>query len=469
MKKAYLRWFVPIIALYLVVGITCLFFRGSIQREVSQNEVHNISHIAEESLRSVDMIIKTVVDYNDSTAVSFANMDFYKDRTKIVNVLKALSQNESVYGSVVCTLDGQGYNEKGVNIDLKDERFFEEISRDYKSGGRGMVFVPTDGCFEAGSVVVVNYLNFNGTTKGYLITDSKVADLNSRIFSKLPNLDTAVLVELGGRVYAGNFDGDNFWDNNIKQMPLDTIKLNISQKKYYESRVEDYGNLVVIPSELTSGGIVLLISDETMKQLISGRMKAYKYLVCTLFIILTIYILANLGIFLLGRFIRRMRATKESEKIKTDLITGLYNEVGFNGELNGYARYAGDRNGMLFAVTVDCDNSSERAEIAKNVADELQQTYRLSDILGRTEAGEFLIFLKGVAEEKDIRKQTDELQLFLYDLKSELHEQGKDVSIAAGRAIYPKDGASSEEILSAARGALEKSKAEGRGSISFCE
>ena len=73
MKKAYLKWLVPIIALYVMTGITCWIFRGIVEEEVQENEMHKISHIAEENVRSIDVIIQTVVDYNNSTAVSFAN------------------------------------------------------------------------------------------------------------------------------------------------------------------------------------------------------------------------------------------------------------------------------------------------------------------------------------------------------------------------------------------------------------
>ena len=118
MKKVYLKWFLPTIVMYLVVGITGFAFRGIVRREITMNELNKIAHGAEESLRSVDGIIQTVVDYNNSTAVSFANMDFYEDQDKIVNVLKVLSQNESVLGSLVCNLEGQGVNEKGVQIDI---------------------------------------------------------------------------------------------------------------------------------------------------------------------------------------------------------------------------------------------------------------------------------------------------------------------------------------------------------------
>ncbi len=469
MKKVYLKWFLPTIVMYLVVGITCFAFRGIVRREIILNELNKIAHGAEESLRSVDGIIQTVVDYNNSTAVSFANMDFYEDQDKIVNVLKVLSQNESVLGSLVCNLEGQGVNEKGVQIDISKEAFFADVVNNYSNGGIGMVAVTQDGYFEVGSVVAVNFVNFNGTTKGFLLTGSKVTEINDRIFSHLPPLDLAVLVDISGHVYAGEFDGENLWKDSIDVLPDDTIKLNISQKKYYTSRIEGYGDLVVIPAQQTAGGIVLLASDANMKPLIRPYMMNFYWLLVVMLAIVSLYILVNLLIFVFGNLIRKAKAAKESEKIKTDLITGLYNELGFTSELNGYTRYAGDRNGILFAISIDSDNSTEKMKIIEDVATELKNTYRITDILGRGDDGAFLIFLKGFEGEKDIRKQTDELQLFLYDLKSGLLEDGQNVNISAGRAIYPKNGGNVEELLSAVRGALEKSKAEGRGSISFCE
>ncbi len=469
MKKAYLKWLVPIIALYVMTGITCWIFRGIVEEEVQENEMHKISHIAEENVRSVDVIIQTVVDYNNSTAVSFANMDFNEDQDKLVNVLRTLSKNESVFGSIVVDANGVGVNEKGEKINISNELFFAKIIENFHNGGSGMVQIREDGYFSAGSVVVVNYINFDGKTKGYLITDSRIEDVQERILKGLPKLEVTALVNLEGYIFAGNFDGDNIWEDGSDLLPEDTIKMYISQNKYYMSKIEGYGNLIFVPSRQISGGVVIVATDDDMSDIMKVYMMNYYNLVIALLVIVTIYILANLGIFKFGSFIRKIRAAKESERIKTDSITGLYNEFGFTGELSGYTRYAGDRNGILFAISIDCDNSTDRINILKDVAEELKRTYRITDILGRGEEGEFLVFLKGFEGEKDIRKQTDELQMFLYDLKSGLIDKGKKVKIAAGRAIYPQNGGNADELLAKVREALEKSKVDGKGSISFCE
>lgn len=469
MKKAYLKWLVPIIALYVMVGMTCWFFRGIVIREVTENEMHRISHIAEENVRSVDVTIQTVVDYNYSTAVSFANMDFYDDQEKLVNVLRTLSKNESVRGSIVVDGNGVGVNEKGEKVNVSNTSFFAQVKESFHNGGSGMVQILENEYFSAGSVVVVNFVNFNEKTKGYLITASKVEDIKERMFKGLPELEVAALVNIDGFIYAGNIDVENLWKDRSDMLPVDTIKMYISQKKYYMSRIEGYGNLIVVPSGQVAGGVVIVASDDDMSKMIKGYMVNYYNLVIALLVIVTLYILVNVGILMFGRFIRKIRAARESERTKTDSITGLYNEYGFVGELSCYTRYSGDRNGILFAISIDCDNSTDRIKILKDIAEQLKQTYRITDILGRGEDGEFLVFLKGFDGEKDIRKQTDEMQMFLYDLKSELIDNNKKVKISAGRAIYPQNGGNADELLANVRGALEKSKADGRGSISFYE
>ena len=97
----------------------------------------------------------------------------------------------------------------------------------------------------------------------------------------------------------------------------------------------------------------------------------------------------------------------------------------------------------------------------------MTKNYRSSDFLGRGKNGEFFIFLRDISEEKDIRKQTDALQLFMHDIKADNKMFGTKVNVSAGRAIFTKDGGCGEEIVSAARDALAVPKGDGRNSIVF--
>ena len=77
----------------------------------------------------------------------------------------------------------------------------------------------------------------------------------------------------------------------------------------------------------------------------------------------------------------------------------------------------------------------------------------------------FLVFLKDIYEQKDVRKHTDEMQLFLHDTR--FFDDDKEVTVNAGAAFYPDNGKTVPDVLAAAEKALERSAAVGKGILSF--
>ena len=132
------------------------------------------------------------------------------------------------------------------------------------------------------------------------------------------------------------------------------------------------------------------------------------------------------------------------------------------------------KKGLLFCLYVEnftrlrTSKGDEAANKAIQVfTDKLSQNYRASDIIGRMSDSEFVIFMKDISETKDIRKQVDELQLFLYDIRTDVFRDEEGINAIAGGVLYPDKGDNAEELLGAAREAMEKSKKEGNGRISF--
>ena len=95
----------------------------------------------------------------------------------------------------------------------------------------------------------------------------------------------------------------------------------------------------------------------------------------------------------------------------------------------------------------------------------LRSQFRASDIIARAGEDSLIIFMKDVAEDKDIRKQTDEFQLFLYDFKEDASHAGLVAN--AGVAVYPDNADNSGDLLARANEALERSEANGAGRLSF--
>ena len=472
MKKAYLQWLIPILVLYLMVGITCLVFGEYFKNEIIETELSYMADHYRKGISETDIVIKTVVDYNDATAVYFNDINYTEEKDNIIRYLSYVAKDEAISMVVVCDSKGNGYNNRGENISFAGEKFFEEVVNVYSNGGKGILPVLKAGVFREDSIAVVNRVAFADGVKGYLISCVDSNKISNEIFKYETYYDRVALVSLNGRILAGAEVGTDFFENEKYRLNTDTIKLGISQKKDQILVIDGKRYMIMVPSKITSGSIIALVSFDKMDAhpTIKYKMGQFYKFVFILLLSTFVFILMNyITHYVSGRIKKRMES-RENEKSKRDRLTGLYNE---NGVLEEIKRYiinpANSNGGVLYAIKTESLDPANSGKVTRELAERLPGNFRVSDIIGRGEDGIFIIFLKDITEPKDIRKQTDELQLFLYDFKTDLSSDDIKIRISAGRAIYPKDGSDAAQILSAARTAMEKSSNDGKGSISFYE
>ncbi|SFC09341.1 GGDEF domain-containing protein [Butyrivibrio sp. YAB3001] len=472
MKKAYLKWLVPIAALCVMVGVACFIYGGVVKKNAVMQTINMLSEKVTRSLYSADLSVKTAEVCNNTAAVSFELMRFDEDKDKIVKMLKHAVSYENAQTAVVCDQNGMGYNEKGDSISLSGTPMFEEVKNNYSRGGKGFVLVSEEGYFRPHSIAIVNHVGFADGMKGFIITSVYYPDLHERIFPQIENGITTALIGLNGTVIAGDNEGTNFWENTDAIVPKDTIKLNISQRKKYFAEVPGYGYVLMVPSDVTNGAAVLLIENKTIAEMTALDVVWYRVFVGVLFGAICLYILILLLSHYVERMLSKFLGKKEKEETEFDEQTGLLNEEAFILAIDKYSRLSEVNSGVLFALNIDIlgkDDtlSKDLDNQIKEFSGKLTKNYRSSDFLGRGKNGEFFIFLRDISEEKDIRKQTDALQLFMHDIKADNKMFGTKVNVSAGRAIFTKDGGCGEEIVSAARDALAVSKGDGRNSIVF--
>jgi diguanylate cyclase (GGDEF)-like protein len=150
----------------------------------------------------------------------------------------------------------------------------------------------------------------------------------------------------------------------------------------------------------------------------------------------------------------------------TDSLTGLANKVTFERMLELEIARATRQETQLSVLLFDVDGFAEinekggahaGDEVLRHVAATLADQVRLVDTVARYGADEFSLIAPGGAGQVAGRRVRDAL----LD-----HESATGpISVSVGAAIYPIDGASSEELLAAADKALKEAKRRGRGSI----
>jgi diguanylate cyclase (GGDEF)-like protein len=150
----------------------------------------------------------------------------------------------------------------------------------------------------------------------------------------------------------------------------------------------------------------------------------------------------------------------------TDALTGLANRVTFERMLELEIARAVRQETQLSVALFDVDGFAEineRAgaaagdEVLRHVAATLADQVRLVDTVARFGPDEFALIAPGGGGDVAGRRVRDAL--------AQREAAGRPISISVGSAVYPGDGASSEELLSAAGRALAEAKRRGRGSV----
>jgi diguanylate cyclase (GGDEF)-like protein len=149
----------------------------------------------------------------------------------------------------------------------------------------------------------------------------------------------------------------------------------------------------------------------------------------------------------------------------TDPLTGLANKVTFERMLELELARATRQESQLSVLLFDIDgfadyNANGNAagdEVLRHVAATLADEVRLVDTVARYGPDEFALIAPGGGGEIAGRRVRDAL------MKREAN--GRSISVSVGAVVYPLDGASSEELLTACGRALAEAKRRGRGSI----
>lgn len=160
-------------------------------------------------------------------------------------------------------------------------------------------------------------------------------------------------------------------------------------------------------------------------------------------------------------------ATTWREKARRDPLTGLYNRAIFREKV--LALMEQKNKGALIFMDVDyfkkVNDTLGHAvgdDVLLTVAKRLRYFFRESeDIIARYGGDEFIVFLKDVSSEKELRKKLEQL-LEVFREKYQRGETSWNITGSVGAALYPKDASDYQMLLEKADTALYVSKNEGR-------
>lgn len=158
---------------------------------------------------------------------------------------------------------------------------------------------------------------------------------------------------------------------------------------------------------------------------------------------------------------RSTMSEDSSRKDRTDYITNLYNKTAAENKIKSYLYDEGVSGTHAIIVAEICGFDRIEKEfgkpfanaVLKESAENVRELFRDSDIIGRINGSQFLIFVKGLGSRA---KLTEKAQTIIAALDNTFRDDKEEVSVKGkvGISIYPDDGQSFEELYDAASKAL---------------
>lgn len=477
MKKSHLRWLIPLIVCVIATGVAIYLYQRAIYDSIVLAKEKEMALEVSVELRKIDVEISQAIAVVNTTGNIMTKLRMDDNRNQIVGMLENVLEECSATYALVCDQKGIGFDKNNKDVDISGEAYYEELVTEYSNGGVGMI-LPRNVQTTVGEVYLVYGAKFSNKGRGFLIASLPVRTLNEKLFRDEYISEKQAVITLSGEILCSkgfelvNARSNTIWEKLPAGVSKDSVKLAISQKNTYMSQVPDYGYIIVEPLDSAGGGAVVLITDEQMNRMVAREMTSGYMFMAAMVLISVAFALLVLVANVISDRIEKARRLEASEEKETDPVTGLLSEAETYREIDSYAAEGADKKGMLFVIgtNISVDKAMETPsgidnDTIREFARVLRSGFRASDVVGRTGDGEFTVFLRGVHEEKDIRKQTDEMQMFLHDVTSE-SEEGKLVA-HAGAVLFPDRGRNSREIMESGRRALERARQQGAGRLSF--
>ena len=154
-----------------------------------------------------------------------------------------------------------------------------------------------------------------------------------------------------------------------------------------------------------------------------------------------------------------------ARKDRTDFITNLYSRSAAENKIKTYLYGEGVSDShALIVVEISGFNLVEKTlgtifanAILKETAINLREIFRDSDIIGKADNAQFIIFVKGLNNTDTLIRKAEQISSAI---NNSYKTDNGEISVCAklGISLYPDDGRSYEELYSAALKALYYAK-----------
>lgn len=161
------------------------------------------------------------------------------------------------------------------------------------------------------------------------------------------------------------------------------------------------------------------------------------------------------------------------QRAEQDALTGMLNKITTQNMIQAYLQLEHTEEAALFII--DIDNFKQINDtyghlygdaVLSDIARNIRTTFSYNTIIGRIGGDEFMVFFKGLKDDKEVFQKAGTLMDGIQNLQVSTERQMK-ISCSMGISCYPKDGVDLSSLYQNADYALYQAKKEGKQRYAF--
>lgn len=395
---------------------------------------------------------------------------------------RGLCQETDAYAVLIVDDKGEGVDNHGKNISLKELDYFR------LSDKQGYIYVENDYITSSPAIISMIPMKRDREIVGMIYlyyapgeVESKVklkAGKRSEVFCLID--DKGNYMAFVGRDEYFSPEG-NFYEtlcstvSGNQKVPSENLARRIRNSLLRFCQTVDAGGTEKVitgkPLQIRNWYLIHIVNEEYLDALVAGEWRIMRSLIMEIIIVifafLGLVILMNIFIY----FANKKKRIELKDEAETDLLTGLSNKIATEKKIQQYIEENPDKSGMFIIFDIDnfkkINDTKGHAfgdEVLKALGERILCEFRYSDILGRTGGDEFIIFLKGIREGQQLEAQKKRLNHFFEDFSVGSYVKYSPTA-SVGVSLYPRDGKSYQALYEAGDKALYEAKRNGKNQL----
>ncbi len=477
-SKFYL--FSLVIICVLILLSTFFWFQNALRENINQTNYEIMQETARQQLFNFETKIQGQLNQLQLYARSYENVDMndYNAVKELINVTEGVGGFHTIS---IADSTGKLVNNNNTaagNI-LHKEYFKDAIAG---NAAVGLKFFDDENTIL--EIIYAVPIYQGETINGVLVGSERQSDVNEYLMTdSFGGLGASFIIDNEGNIILSSVNGEDMIGDSTNYLKYlneanaddadGLFNQSDEQANIHRLRIKDTEYIIIQNPVAFNGWSHILQVDAFFVNSQRNRI-----INCVLILLLVVLVSVCAVISVLFRL--QASTDRLRTKAERDLLTNLLNKRTFESSVeNILANHSADEIGALFIIDLDNFKAVNDTmghmvgdQVLSSVADEMRETFRQQDHLGRIGGDEFAVYmpLSNMPDENEryevIKSKADRLCAGIGKIAEKLRQDMK-VSCSIGIALDPEHGTTYEQLYQSADEALYQSKNSGKNKYSI--